>query len=88
MIKGRIYYLTRSYAPYQKGGGPLMRTGAIKYLKELGWEVIVVLPNYTSKEYIIENNIIQIPFSIKYIQKLTSILERVGIYEDYLDKWV
>jgi len=67
-MKNKIYYLTRSYAPYQKGGGPLMRTGAVKYLKELGWD--------------------EIPFKKRYIQKLTSILERVGIYEDYLDKWV
>jgi hypothetical protein len=88
LMKTKIYYLTRSYAPYQKGGGPLMRTGAVKYFQELGWEVIVILPNYISSEYIIENNIIQIPFAKKYIQKLTSILERVGIYEDYLDKWI
>jgi len=87
-MKNKIYYLARSYSPYQKGGGPLMRTGAVKYLKALGWDVIVVIPNYNSKELLIEGNIIQIPFKFKYIQKLTSILERLGIYEDYLDRWV
>ena len=87
-MKPKLYYLTRSYSPYQKGGGPLRRTGAVKYLQELGWEVIVILPNYISREYIIEKNTIQIPFRRKYIQKLTSILERVGVYEDYLDKWI
>lgn len=87
-MKTKIYYLTRSYYPYQKGGGPLMRTGAVKYLKELGWDVTVVMPNYENKEFKIENNIWQIPFKGKHIQKLTSLFERVGIYEDYLDKWV
>jgi len=88
LIKTKIYYLTRSYSPYQKGGGPLMRTGAVKYLQELDWDVTVVMPNYNSKEVIIENNIIQIPFEGKHIQKLASLLERVGVYEDYLDKWI
>jgi len=87
-MQNKIYYLARSYSPYQKGGGPLMRNGAVKYLQELGWEVTVVMPNYNSKEVIIENNIMQIPFKGKHIQKLASLLERVGVYEDYLDKWV
>ncbi len=87
-MKTKIFYLTRSYYPYQKGGGPLMRTGAVKYLKELGWDVIVVMPNYETKDFIIENDIWQIPFKGKHIQKLASLFERVGIYEDYLDKWV
>ncbi|WP_169777292.1 hypothetical protein [Campylobacter mucosalis] len=83
-----IYYFTRSYYPYQKGGGPLMRMGAVKYLRELGWNVIVVMPNYESKEFKIEDNIWQIPFKNKHIQKLASLLERAGIYEDYLDRWI
>ena len=84
----KIYYLTRSYSPYQKGGGPLMRTGAVKYLQELGWDVTVVMPNYNSRELIIENNVIQIPFKNKHIEKLASVFERIGVYEDYLDKWI
>jgi glycosyltransferase involved in cell wall biosynthesis len=87
-MKGKIYYLTRTYYPYQKGGGPLMRKGAVRYLQELGWDVTVVMPNYDSYEILLENNIIQIPFSRKHIQKLSSLLERLGVYEDYLDKWV
>lgn len=85
-MKTKIYYLTRSYYPYQKGGGPLMRTGAVKYLKELGWDVTVVMPNYESKEFKIEGGICQIPFrgSLKWSYRF----QRVGIYEDYLDKWV
>ena len=81
-MQNKIYYLARSYSPYQKGGGPLMRAGAVKYLQELGWEVTVVMPNYNSKEVIIENNIMQIPFKGKHIQKLASLLERVGVYSN------
>ena len=87
-MKTKIYYLARSYAPYQKGGGSLMRMGAVQYLEELGWDVIVILPNYTTQKLILEKNIIQIPFKKRYIQKLTSLQERIGFYEDYLDKWV
>ncbi len=87
-MKTKIFYLTRSYYPYQKGGGPLMRTGAVKYLKELGWDVTVVMPNYENQEFKTEDDIWQIPFKGKHIQKLASLFERVGIYEDYLDKWV
>lgn len=65
-----------------------MRTGAVKYLKDFGWDVIVVMPNYESKKNIIRDNIWQIPFNGKYIQKLATLFERIGIYEDYLDKWV
>lgn len=87
-MKTKIFYLTRTYYPYQKGGGPLMRAGAAKYLQELGWDVTVVMPNYESKEFKAEGNIWQIPFKSKHIQKLASLYERIGMYEDYLDKWV
>ena len=85
-MKTKIYYLTRSYSPYQKGGGSLMRTGAVKYIQELGWNVTVIMPNYNSKVCNIDGNIIQIPFN--YNLRIASYLERVGFYEDYLDKWV
>jgi len=84
----KIYYLTRSLYPHQKGGGPLLRLGQINFLIDLGWNVQVITPNYDTKELLIDNNITRIPFRGKYIQKLTSVLERIGIYEDYLDKWI
>lgn len=84
----KIWYLTRSLYPYQKGGGPLLRLGQINFLRKLGWSVQVIVPNYNTNNLIIEDNIIQIPFKFRYIQKITSIFERVGIYEDYLDRWV
>lgn len=88
-MRNKIYYLTRSYFPYQVGGGPLVRTGAVKYLEKLGWDVTVVMPNYDgSKRVKINGNVWLLPFKYKHIQKLASIFERVGYYEDYLDKWV
>jgi len=82
----KLYYLTRSFYPYQKGGGPLMRNGAVKYLQELGWDVTVVMPNYGSNKLNIENNVIQIPQN--YNIKLHLYMERLGLKEDYLDNWV
>ncbi len=84
----KIWYLTRSLYPYQKGGGPLLRQGQIDFLRELGWKLEVITPNYHTKDFLIDAHTAQIPFKRKYIQKLTSILERTGIYEDYLDKWI
>jgi len=85
-MKPKIYYITRSFSPYQKGGGPLMRTSAVRYLKDLGWDVIVIMPNYHDRELKTSNGIIQIPFF--HIQKLASFYEKIGLYEDYLDIWV
>ena len=85
-MKTKLYYITRSYNPYQKSGGSLMRNGAVRYLEELGWDVTVVLPNYGSDEFKIENNVILIPQT--YNIKLSLYLERLGFYEDYLDTWV
>ena len=86
MTKRKLYYLTRSYSPYQKGGGPLMRNGAVKYLQHLGWDIVVIMPNYNSHILNVEKNIIQIPQT--YNIKLALYLERIGLYEDYLDSWI
>jgi hypothetical protein len=84
----KIFYLTRSYFPYQKGGGPIMRTGAVNCLQKNGWQVQVITPNYNNHKIINDGNVLLIPFDKKHIQKLSSLYERVGIYEDYLDKWI
>ncbi len=85
-MKNKIYYITRSYPPYQKGGGSLMRAGAVKHLQELGWNVIVIMPNYGEAEHSLIDNVwkISFPNSIRW----SIILQRIGYYEDYLDPWV
>lgn len=65
-----------------------MREGAVKYLRQLGWDVCVVLPNHESAELIKENGHLLIPFKKKHIQKYASLMERLGVYEDYLDRWI
>lgn len=84
----KIYYLARSYFPYDKGGGALMRKISVDYLIQLGWKVFVIRPNYIDKELIIDKHVISIPFKHRYHQKLLSSFERIGFYEDYLDPWV
>lgn len=82
----KIYYITRTFSPFQKGGGPLMRTGAVEYLQKLGWDVQVVMPAYRSITTNRFENIIQIP--TLSILRLTNILQKYGLIEDYLDIWV
>lgn len=84
----KIWFLTRSYYPYLKGGGPLIKRGMAEALQTYGWDIHVVVPNYGSLETQRDENITRIGFSAKHIQKWASLLERMGIYEDYLDKWV
>jgi len=82
----KIWYLTRSFYPYQKGGGPLIRKGQVDFLKRLNYDITVVMPNYNSSEIKKENKIVLIPQC--YNIKMSLYLERLGFYEDYLDKWV
>lgn len=63
-----------------------MREGAVKQLRALGWEVIVITPNYGSKITVEEEGLIRTP--LKHIQELSLFWERIGVYEDYLDPWV
>jgi glycosyltransferase involved in cell wall biosynthesis len=83
----KIWFLTRSLYPYQKTGGGQIRLGQVKALERLGWNITTVIPNHHLQELTIEGNLIQIPFNKRYNQRFTSILERLGFYEDYLDKW-
>lgn len=82
----KIWFLTRSLYPYQKTGGGQIRLGQVSYLKKLGWNIKIIMPTYNDNSIKYIDNIIQIPYI--QTQKLASFFERVGIYEDYLDKWV
>jgi len=82
----KIWFLTRSLYPYQKGGGGQIRLGQIEFLQKLGYKINTIMPNYKEDKLNIVNNITQLPLS--YNIRIASYLERVGFYEDYLDKWV
>jgi len=81
-----IWFLTRSLYPYQKTGGGQIRLGQIKFLENLGYKIKIVMPHYNLNRLNIQDNIIQIPMN--YSVRLHSYMERLGINEDYLDKWV
>ena len=63
-----------------------MRSGAVSLLRQLGWDVTVVLPGRGIAKPTVENNVVQIPFNQN--RRTASILERLGLYEDSLDRWV
>jgi pimeloyl-ACP methyl ester carboxylesterase len=84
MSKGKIFYLTRTFYPYQFAGGPLMRAATVGFLKKMGWEVEVIMPNYETNEIIEENEVVQIPFpNNKWARRWQYLLERIGYWEDY-----
>ncbi len=85
-MANKIYYLTRSYAPMQKGGGPLMRKGAVENLRKIGWDVTVVMPAYENDTIVDSAESITIPLQLW--KKRAIIYEMFGLYEDYLDPWV
>lgn len=81
----RIFFITRSYGAGSTGG-IIIRAGMVRNLEKLGYEVIVVTPNYNTRKIIREKNIVYIPMVTKRI--FTSPLERIGLLEDYLDLWI
>ena len=81
----KIFYITRSYLP-SLSGGTIIRAGTIENLERLGYEIVVVTPNYKGKNIYQENNILYIPVRLK--RMFTMPLEMIGIIEDYLDNWV
>lgn len=85
-MRGKIFYLTRSYYPFQKSGGTIIRKRAVELLRNHGFKVIVVTPNYNSNTMSYENDILCYP--LNYNTRLAQRMQRVGLYEDYLDKWV
>lgn len=85
-MKSRIFFLSRSYLGYNKGGGPRARYFQVEFLEKIGYEVIVVLPSFESNQIIKENNIIRIPG--KFNPRITYQLAIVGIIPDYLNNWV
>ncbi|XNS81285.1 glycosyltransferase [Vibrio cyclitrophicus] len=64
-----------------------MRTSTVQLLKNLGWNVVVVMPSSENVvRFIEEEGILRIP--LRGNQRLAAIFQRIGYQEDYLDKWV
>jgi glycosyltransferase involved in cell wall biosynthesis len=82
----KIYFLSRSLYPFHKTGGGQIRAGQIRYLNEMGYEVIVVMPNFDKDQIETSTELIKIP--VKFHKKLETLKQMLGINEDYLDIWV
>jgi len=82
----RIWYITRTYLP-EKTGGALVRIAQVDYFRSQGATVTIVAPNYLDNDITITETEIRLPYRKSRI-RLDQILERSGIYEDYLDRWV
>lgn len=84
-MSGKIYYITRTYVfnGVSTGCGGL-RNNYVEMLRKK-YDVIVVTPNYNNQEFVNNEQCIRIPFFPKLELRL---YEAIGIYEDYLDKWV
>jgi hypothetical protein len=81
----RIFFISRSFYPYETGGGPIVRKKQVEFLEKEGFDVIVVKPNYLAKSNKIEGNIHQIGVSepTKWTYKKMSL----GLVPDYLDEF-
>ena len=62
-----------------------MREAAVLILKRKGFKIKVIAPNYYTSKVIDNENYLITPFSEN---KISLVLQHIGIYNDYLDKWV
>lgn len=85
-FKGKIYYVTRTWGNNEKSNNcTLLRTHYAKLLGTLA-EVVIVTPNFFSREKRIEKNTVSFPYAqerILWHQRL----QKIGIEEDYLQPW-
>lgn len=82
----KIWYLTRTYLP-EKTGGALIRIAQVDFFRKQGAQVVVVAPNYTNRDCDISDEEIRLPYRKSTI-RVDQTFERLGFYEDYLDRWV
>lgn len=82
----KIWYISRTYLP-EKTGGALIRIAQVDFFRSQGAEVLVVAPDYLGREAVISDEEIRLPYRKSRI-RLDQFLERIGVYEDYLDQWV
>ena len=81
----KIWYITRSYYP-SITGGTIIRKSQVDLFKNLGFYVEVVKPCYDTKTALIDS-INKSVFVSNAEIKIGLALERLGIFEDYLDNW-
>ena len=62
-----------------------MREATVLILKQKGFKIKVIAPNYYNSNIIDNENYLITPFKEN---KISLTLQHLGIYDDYLDKWV
>jgi hypothetical protein len=82
----KIWYLSRTYLP-EKTGGALIRIAQVDFFRNQGAHVVVVAPNYVNRDSAISTDEIRLPYRKSTI-RVDQTFERLGFYEDYLDRWV
>lgn len=82
----KIWYISRTYLP-EKTGGALIRIAQVDFFRSQGAEVVVVAPDYSGRDRDVSESGIRLPYRKSRI-RLDQLLERLGLYEDYLDRWV
>ena len=82
----KIWYISRTYLP-EKTGGALIRIAQVDFFRSQGAEVVVVAPDYLGQDATISGKEIRLPYRKSRI-RLNQVFERIGLYEDYLDRWV
>lgn len=69
----KIWYITRSYYP-DITGGTIIRKAQVDIFQKMGYKVNIITPKYDKK--------------LNYQIKFGLALEKIGLFEDYLDIWV
>lgn len=82
----KIWYLSRTYLP-EKTGGAMIRIAQVDFFRSEGAEVVVVAPDYSGFDRDFSESTVRMPYR-KSIIRLDQFFERIGLYEDYLDRWV
>lgn len=82
----KLFFITRTF-PDEKTGGAIIRKGTVENLRACGYDVWIIAPNYSSKEFIINKYDRYILCPIKMSLRIPLVLESFGICDDYLQYW-
>lgn len=82
----KIWYISRTYLP-EKTGGALIRIAQVDFFRRQGARVVVVAPDYASSDSHVSEDEVRLPYR-KSMIRIDQVFERLGLCEDYLDRWV
>lgn len=79
----KVYFITRSYPPFEKGGGSLMRYALVQTLIDHGLSVEVIRIGPVVNDFNLNGKSILQILNIIYVRTLL-LFERLGVIRDYL----